>query len=176
MRALHDGLIVEESSKINNVTASGIILPNYGEGYKDGQMTVTKDDCVSNKAPEAKTGQVLSVGPEARLVNVGDTVIWSAYSGKEIEEDGKVYVALNINDIIAVDKVKQQMDQVIGLPYLSGYLFCKKRKGNSMMLNNLMKPGKGVPKPEKETSELNKGMQHEASEHAWLSLLRFAGT
>lgn len=33
-----------------------------------------------------------------------------------------------------------------------------------------MKPKSGVPKKEpKESSELNKGMQHEAAEHSWLT-------
>jgi co-chaperonin GroES (HSP10) len=102
MKAINDLLIVEETIK-EQTTKSGIILPTYGEGYKDGQMTVSTD-IVATQAPEAKTGRVLSVGPEARLINVGDMVIWSAYSGKELTDGTSTYVALSINDVIAVSR------------------------------------------------------------------------
>ena len=101
MKAINDLLIVEETIK-EQTTKSGLILPTYGEGYKDGQMTVSTD-IVATQAPEAKTGKVLSVGPEAKLINVGDTVIWSAYSGKELTDGNGSYVALSINDVIAVE-------------------------------------------------------------------------
>ncbi len=91
LKPLHDRIIVEAAAK-EQTTAGGIILPDSAQ-------------------EKPLKGTVLATGPGKRLdsgtlapidVKVGDTVIYGKYSGTEVTLDGKDYVILRAEDILAV--------------------------------------------------------------------------
>lgn len=91
LQPLHDRLVVEAAAK-EHTTASGIILPDSAQ-------------------EKPQRGTVLAVGPGKRLdsgqlapidVNVGDVVLYGKYGGTEITVDGKDYVILRADDVLAV--------------------------------------------------------------------------
>lgn len=91
LRPLHDRVIVkrlEEEKK----SAGGIIIPDQA-------------------AEKPVRGEVLAVGPGKKTddgktiavdVKVGDTVLFGKYSGSEVKVDGKEYVVMREDDIMAV--------------------------------------------------------------------------
>lgn len=91
LKPLHDRIIVEAAAK-EEKSAGGIILPDTAQ-------------------EKPLKGSVLAVGPGKRLdsgtlapmdVKAGDTVIYGKYSGTEVTVDGKDYVILRAEDILAV--------------------------------------------------------------------------
>ena len=84
-RVILKQLVAEE------VTQSGIILP--GQAKEKPQQA-----------------EVVAVGPGGNvdgkevnmIVNVGDKVIYSKYSGTEVELDGEEYIVVRQNDILAI--------------------------------------------------------------------------
>jgi len=91
LRPLHDRVIVkrlEEEKK----SAGGIIIPDQA-------------------AEKPVRGEVLAVGPGKKTddgktiavdVKVGDTVLFGKYSGSEVKVEGKEYVVMREDDIMAV--------------------------------------------------------------------------
>lgn len=88
---LHDRIVVEAAAK-EETTASGIILPDTAQ-------------------EKPLRGTVLAVGPGKMLdsgklapmeVKVGDVVLYGKYSGTEVTVDGKDYVILRSDDVLAV--------------------------------------------------------------------------
>lgn len=91
LQPLHDRIIVEAAPK-EEVSAGGIILPDSAQ-------------------EKPQRGSVLAVGPGKRLdsgqlapvdVQVGDTVLYGKYSGTEVTVEGKDYVILRADDVLAV--------------------------------------------------------------------------
>jgi chaperonin GroES len=91
LQPLHDRIVVEAAAK-EQTTAGGIILPDTAQ-------------------EKPQRGTVLAVGPGKRLdsgqlapvdVNVGDVVMYGKYGGTEVNVDGKDYVILRAEDILAV--------------------------------------------------------------------------
>lgn len=91
LQPLHDRIVVERAAK-EEKTAGGIILPDAAQ-------------------EKPQRGTVLAVGPGKRLdsgqlatmdVKVGDTVLYGKYGGTEVTVDGKDYVILRADDILAV--------------------------------------------------------------------------
>jgi chaperonin GroES len=91
LKPLHDRIIVEAAAK-EEKTASGIILPDSAQ-------------------EKPLKGKVLATGPGKRLdsgkiaeidVNEGDTVLYGKYAGTEVTVDGKDYIILRSEDILAV--------------------------------------------------------------------------
>ncbi|MBU1992956.1 MAG: co-chaperone GroES [Patescibacteria group bacterium] len=87
--------IVVEAASSEEVTASGIIIP----------------DTASKEKPQE--GKVIAVGPGkltesgSRLpmdVKVGDTVLFTKYGPTEVKVDGQELLILNQTDILAVVK------------------------------------------------------------------------
>ena len=66
----------------------------------------------SNNQDEPLQAEVVAVGPGGMvdgnevtmLVSVGDQVIYSKYSGTEVELDGEEYLVVKQNDILAIIK------------------------------------------------------------------------
>lgn len=92
LRPLNNKIILEAVSA-EEKTQSGIIIP----------------DTASKEKPEQ--GKVLAVGKgkvgkggerQAPDVKVGDTVLFSKYSPNEIKLDGKEYLVISEEDILAV--------------------------------------------------------------------------
>lgn len=91
LQPLHDRIIVEAAAK-EEKTASGIILPDSAQ-------------------EKPQRGTVLAVGPGKRLdsgqlapidIKKGDTVLYGKYGGTEVTVDGKDYVILRADDVLAV--------------------------------------------------------------------------
>ncbi|HVT12532.1 MAG TPA: co-chaperone GroES [Fimbriimonadaceae bacterium] len=91
LQPLHDRIVVEAAAK-EQTTAGGIILPDTAQ-------------------EKPQRGTVLAVGPGKRLdsgqlapvdVKVGDTVMYGKYSGTEVTVDGKDYVIIRADEILAV--------------------------------------------------------------------------
>jgi chaperonin GroES len=91
LQPLHDRIIVEAAPK-EDKTAGGIILPDTAQ-------------------EKPLRGTVLAVGPGKRLdngqlspidVKKGDVVLYGKYAGTEVTVDGKDYVILRADDVLAV--------------------------------------------------------------------------
>lgn len=91
LQPLHDRIVVEAAGK-EQTTAGGIILPDTAQ-------------------EKPQRGTVLAVGPGKRLdsgqlapvdVKVGDTVLYGKYGGTEVSVDGKDFVILRAEDVLAV--------------------------------------------------------------------------
>ncbi|MEA2553489.1 MAG: chaperonin GroES [Fimbriimonadaceae bacterium] len=91
LKPLHDRIIVEAAPK-EEKTASGIILPDSAQ-------------------EKPLKGTVLAVGPGKLLdsgklaaidVKEGETVLYGKYGGTEVTVDGKDYVILRAEDVLAI--------------------------------------------------------------------------
>jgi chaperonin GroES len=98
LQPLHDRIVVEAAAK-EEKSAGGIILPDTAQ-------------------EKPLKGTVLAVGPGKRLdsgqlapvdVKKGDTVVYGKYSGTEVTVDGKDYVILRVEDVLAVLEGKPAM-------------------------------------------------------------------
>jgi chaperonin GroES len=91
LRPLGDHVVIElvESEE---KTASGIVLPDSA-----------KEKPQEGKVVAVGSGRVLEGGERVALeVSVGDRIIFSKYAGTEVKYDGKEYLLLRENDILAV--------------------------------------------------------------------------
>jgi|SRR5579862_888062 len=91
LQPLHDRIIVEAAAK-EQTSAGGIILPDTAQ-------------------EKPQRGTVLAVGPGKRLdsgqlapvdVKKGDVVMYGKYSGTEVTVDGKDYVIIRAEDVLAI--------------------------------------------------------------------------
>ena len=77
--------IVAEAQAANAKTASGLYLP--ADAKEKPQMA-----------------KVIAVGKDVKEVKKGDTVLHGQYSSNEVKVDGKEYVILKEEDVLAVVK------------------------------------------------------------------------
>ncbi|PLX32759.1 MAG: co-chaperone GroES [Clostridiales bacterium] len=90
IKPLGDRVVIKKVDAVEK-TKSGIVLP--GQAKEQPQMA-----------------EVVAVGPGGMVegkkvemqVSVGDTVIFSKYSGTEVKYDGEEYTIVKQNDILAV--------------------------------------------------------------------------
>ncbi|CCJ34560.1 MULTISPECIES: co-chaperone GroES [Caloramator] len=87
LRPLGDRVVIKKI-EAEETTKSGIVLP--GSAKEKPQMA-----------------EVIAIGPDVNrddkvVLNVGDKVIFSKYSGNEVKLDGEEYTILNLSDILAV--------------------------------------------------------------------------
>lgn len=80
-------IVAEETTK------SGIVLP--------GQ---TKEKPQQAEVVAVGPGGMIDGNEVTMLVSVGDQVIYSKYSGTEVELDGEEYLVVKQNDILAIIK------------------------------------------------------------------------
>ena len=87
---LNDKIVVERL-EADAKTAGGIILPDTAkEKPKQGKVLATGE------------GKPLDNGQRAKLqVKVGDRVLFTSYSGSEVTVDGKEYLIMTEDDILA---------------------------------------------------------------------------
>ncbi len=88
---LNDKLVVERL-EAEERTAGGIVLPDTAkEKPKQGKVLSRGD------------GKLLETGKRAAFqVNVGDKVLFTSYAGTEVTLDGKEYLIMTEDDILAV--------------------------------------------------------------------------
>ncbi|MDO5341364.1 MAG: co-chaperone GroES [Bacteroidia bacterium] len=86
IKPLADRVVIEPAAA-EQKTASGIIIPDTAK-------------------EKPQKGTVVAVGPGTKdvqmTVKVGDTVIYGKYAGTEFHFDGKDYMIMRENDIIAI--------------------------------------------------------------------------
>lgn len=91
IQPLHDRIVVEAAPK-EEKSAGGIILPDTAQ-------------------EKPQRGTVIAVGPGKRLdsgqlaaldIKAGDTVLYGKYGGTEVRVDGKDYIILRADDVLAV--------------------------------------------------------------------------
>ena len=86
IKPLADRVLIEPA-EAEQKTASGIIIPDTAK-------------------EKPQQGTVVAVGPGTKdnpvTVKVGDTVIYGKYAGTEFHLDGKDYMIMRENDIIAI--------------------------------------------------------------------------
>ena len=84
--------VVLEKEKMEETTASGIVLPGQDDKEKPGQAVVVA----------VGPGGVVD-GKEVKMqVKAGDHVLFSKYAGSVVEIDGHKYTVVKQNDILAV--------------------------------------------------------------------------
>jgi chaperonin GroES len=88
---LNDKILVERV-EAEEKTAGGIVLPDTArEKPKQGKVLSTGE------------GKVLESGKRQPFqVKTGDTVLFTSYAGSEIKVDGKEYLVMSEEDILAV--------------------------------------------------------------------------
>lgn len=84
--------VVLEKEKMEETTASGIVLPGQNDKEKPGQALVVA----------VGPGGVVDGKDITMQVKVGDHVLFSKYAGSEVEVDGYKYTVVKQNDILAV--------------------------------------------------------------------------
>ncbi|RHW32379.1 co-chaperone GroES [Lysinibacillus yapensis] len=91
LRPLGDRIIIE-LVEVEEKTASGLVLPDSAkEKPSEGNVIAVG------------TGRVLDNGTRVELdVKEGDRIIFSKYSGTEVKYEGKEYLILRENDVLAV--------------------------------------------------------------------------
>ncbi|MGA5692639.1 co-chaperone GroES [Cytobacillus pseudoceanisediminis] len=91
LKPLSDRIIIE-LVETEEKTASGIVLPD-----------TAKEKPQEGKVVAVGTGRVLENGERVDLeVADGDRIIFSKYAGTEVKYEGKEYLILRENDILAV--------------------------------------------------------------------------
>jgi chaperonin GroES len=91
LKPLGDRIIIE-LVETEEKTASGIVLPD-----------TAKEKPQEGKVVAVGTGRVLENGERVALeVADGDRIIFSKYAGTEVKYEGKEYLILRENDILAV--------------------------------------------------------------------------
>jgi chaperonin GroES len=88
---LNDKIVVERL-EADDKTAGGIILPDTAkEKPKQGKVLAVGD------------GKLLDSGKRSAFqVKVGDRVLFTSYSGNEVNVDGKDYLVMTEDDVLAV--------------------------------------------------------------------------
>ncbi len=74
--------VVAEPVEAESKTASGLYLPG-------------------NAQEKPKVAKVVAVGPAVKDVKVGDKVIYGGYSNTEVKVDGKKYLIIKEEDVLA---------------------------------------------------------------------------
>ena len=90
IKPLGDRVVIEVSEG-DVKTASGIVLPDAAKEKRQ------KGTVVAVGAGEYKDGNRVPMD-----VKVGDAVIFSKYAGTEVKVDGKDYLVVRQNDILAI--------------------------------------------------------------------------
>lgn len=91
LKPLGDRIIIE-LVETEEKTASGIVLPD-----------TAKEKPQEGKVVAVGTGRVLENGERVALeVAEGDRIIFSKYAGTEVKYEGKEYLIVRENDILAV--------------------------------------------------------------------------
>ncbi|MCK9330214.1 MAG: co-chaperone GroES [Candidatus Cloacimonetes bacterium] len=86
IQPIEDRVLIELKDDVVEKNVGGIIIPD-----------TAKD--------KPNIGEVVAVGTDEdlkKIIKVGDKVIYAKYSGTEIEVDGKKYLIVTKNDILAV--------------------------------------------------------------------------
>jgi chaperonin GroES len=88
-----DRVLVKISAEVETTTASGIIIPDTGNGKKSGR----------GKVVAVGQGRMTDDGKRIPVqVKIGDTVLFSEYAGERVEFDGEEYYLVSEGNIQAI--------------------------------------------------------------------------
>lgn len=91
IKPLHDNIVLEPL-EAKKTTESGIFLPgNDKEKVKQGIVVAVGEGRISN------SGAIISP-----TVKISDKVLFKKYSPDEVEIDGKIYLVVSEEDILAI--------------------------------------------------------------------------
>ncbi len=91
LKPLGDRIVIEQV-ETEEKTASGIVLPD-----------TAKEKPQEGRVIAVGSGRILESGERVALeVKAGDKVIFSKYAGTEVKLDGKEYLILRENDVLAI--------------------------------------------------------------------------
>lgn len=91
VRPLNDKVLIERA-KVGDTSKGGIILPDSSkEKPKEGKIIAVGDGKVSD------TGERI-----AFQVKKGDRVLFKSYSGTDVKVEGKEYILMSEDDILAI--------------------------------------------------------------------------
>lgn len=90
LKPLEDRIIVEPIEE-EQKTASGLILTGQKEKPQEGLVVA------ANESYTKASGVVVPID-----VKVGDKVVYSKYGGTEVKHEGKTYMLLALQDILAI--------------------------------------------------------------------------
>lgn len=92
IRPLSDHIVVK-AKKEEEITASGIVLPD----------TVEKEKKAEGEVVAVGPGRLLENGQRAQMeVMVGQTVLYKKWGGDEVKVDGEEYKIVSQDDIMAI--------------------------------------------------------------------------
>jgi len=77
--------VVATAEEAQTKTANGILLPE-------------------NAAEKPKTAKVVAVGPNAKQVKAGDSIVYKSYSTTDVKVGGTEYILVKEEDILATVK------------------------------------------------------------------------
>ena len=87
--------VLVSTAQRDKKTESGIVLPDNIDGEKPAQGKVV----AVGEGKKTEVGEIIPVS-----VKVGDTILFSKYSGEEIEFEGESYLIIEESSILAVIK------------------------------------------------------------------------
>ncbi len=90
-----NGYVLIQPEETQTKTASGLYLPETAqtENPQKGKVLATGEDVILDNGTTKKAP-----------VKIGDTVIYKKWGGNEVKEDGKEYLFIKFEDILAVVK------------------------------------------------------------------------
>ncbi len=92
VKPLHDRVLVERLEEEEQKTAGGIIIPDTAkEKPQRGRVIAVGEGAFNDKGERNKLD-----------VKVGDEVLFGRYSGNDIKIDGKEYLVVRENEILAI--------------------------------------------------------------------------
>ena len=91
IRPLHDRLVVERMEE-EELSPGGIVIPD-----------AAKEKPSQGKVLAVGNGKTLDNGQKQAMdVNVGDKILFGKYAGNEVKFDGKDYIVMREDDVMAV--------------------------------------------------------------------------
>ncbi|MCB2156745.1 co-chaperone GroES [bacterium] len=92
LRPLHDRVVIERLDEEETKTSGGIIIPDTAkEKPQRGKVVAVGEGTYNDKGERNKLD-----------VKVGDSVLFGKYSGNDVKIDGKEYLIMRENEILAV--------------------------------------------------------------------------
>lgn len=92
LKPLHDRVVIERLDADEQKSSGGIIIPDTAkEKPQRGKVVAVGDGAFNDKGDRNKLD-----------VKVGDEVLFGKYSGNDIKVEGKEYLIMRENEILAV--------------------------------------------------------------------------
>jgi len=92
LKPLHDRVVIERLEEEEQKSSGGIIIPDTAkEKPQRGKVVAIGDGAFNDKGERNKLD-----------VKVGDEVLFGKYAGNDVKIDGKEYLIMRENEILAV--------------------------------------------------------------------------